>query len=621
MRILVTQSMSPEGPLRFLDHLIHESAGGNPLERARHRFFMLPRLLFAGCALASAPMWLFVYGPPTPHEALIFLLAQTPLVAVAAFARTGRLVLAQSISIFGWLALSSALYAGAGATGPAVASLTIALVEAALAAPGAAPIVLAEAAAIAAISAGLAVKDFGGLDLSAAFPIFAAPLILYAAFLARCAVRAESGEKNPAEAASARDLRLLTGALGDIVLHLDRSGAVVAPIGDAHKSYGLERGDLVGRGFFQRVHIGDRPAFLKLVSDAAAQGAPCAAVLRVQVGLAPSASGDYAEPVFNNFEARMRRADATAGETDGSTAPVVCLLRDVTAQTRAEEAITAARAESARAAAMKERFLANVSHELRTPLNAIIGFSEMLANPALSPADPIKQREYARIVADSGNHLLQIVNTILDMSKIEAGAMQLNPEPFSLPELLDQCCDMMQLKADEGGVRLLRDYGRDSAQLVADKRACKQITLNLLSNAVKFTPAGGRVSVRVAPEGNLLSLTVADTGIGIAPTDLPRLGDPFFQASATHGRAYEGTGLGLSVVRGLVGLHGGAIVIESAPKKGAAVTVRLPLDCRALASAPGSASGAAARIETIPRHGAAFGAVIRHDEETVKKIA
>ncbi len=619
MRNVVAKLISPEGPVRFLDHLVHESASPRHLERARHRFFMAPRLLFAGCALISAPIWLFLYGPPSPRAALIFLLAQTPLIAVATLARTGRLILAQSVSIFGWLALAAAFYADAGAMPASVTALTIALVETAVSAAGVAPIVLAEAAAVAAVAAGLGLPDSGGLETLAAFPLAAAPLLLYAPLVALCAVRAESRARQT-DSTSARDLRLLTDALGDIVLQLDRSGAVAALIGDAHETYGLDRRDLIGRAFFQRVHIADRPAFLKLVSDVVAQGAPRAAVLRVQVGLAPSASGDYAEPVFNSFEARMRRAEwADDAREDASEARewVVCMLRDVTATARAEEAITAARAESERAAVTQERFLANVSHELRTPLNAIIGFSEMLANPALAPADPVKQREYARLVADSGNHLLQIVNTILDMSKIEAGAMQLWPEPFSLPELLDECCDMMQLKADAGGVRLLRDYGRDLAPLVADKRACKQIMLNLLSNAVKFTPAGGCVGVRVAPEGNLLSLTVVDTGIGVAAADLSRLGDPFFQASATRDRAYEGTGLGLSVVRGLVGLHGGAIVIESAPRRGTAVTVRLPLDCSVL----GPAARAAARIETIPRHGAAFGAVIRHDEETVKKIA
>lgn len=612
MRSFVSKLISLDRPSRFLDQLVHETASEGRLDRARHRFFMAPRLVFAGAALLLAPAWLFLYGAPSSQEALIFFLAQTPLVSVAILARTGRLSLARRVSVVGWLALAAALYALPANDLAVCAALAVALVEAAVA-PDLALVALAAAASVGAVAlaAGAAVGHSAAL--------LATPAFLYVAFLAFCAVRAESRPRG-ADMSSARDLRLLTDALGDIVLHLDRSGAVAALIGETHMTYGLNRGDLIGRGLFQRVHIGDRPTFLKLVSDAAERPAPLTAILRVQVGLTASASGAYAEPVFRDFEARMRRGRRGYETNDAAPenpAPVVCVLRDVTAQKNADEAIAAARAESERATAMKERFLANISHELRTPLNAIIGFSEMLSNPALAPADPVKQREYAAIVANSGNHLLQIVNTILDMSKIEAGAMQLYPENFSLPELIDQCCDMVQLKADEGGVQLMRDYRGEMEELVADKRACKQIMLNLLSNAVKFTPAGGRVGVRVAPEGNLLALTVADTGIGIAAADLLRLGDPFFQANATHSRAYEGTGLGLSVVRGLVGLHGGGIVVESAPRKGTTVTVRLPLDCRAR----GGVGNVAARIETIPRHGAAFGADIRHDEETVKKIA
>jgi cell cycle sensor histidine kinase DivJ len=448
--------------------------------------------------------------------------------------------------------------------------------------------------------------------------ILAAPLLAYISFIAVGAIRAENARAR-ADSNNARDLRLLTDAMGDIVLHLDRGGAVVMILGDTHKSYGLDGRDLMGRGFFQRVHIGDRPAYLKLVSDAFAHNGPLTALLRAQVGVAPSANGNYVEPVFNYFDARMCLAQPVEGEEADAFLPVVCILRDVTAKKRAEEVVAAARAESERATASKTRFLANVSHELRTPLNAIIGFSEMLANPDLAPKEPAKQREYAEIISNSGHHLLEVVNSILDMSKIESGSMQIFPEPFSLPALIDQCCDMVQLKADQGAVSLMRDYRRDIDELVADKRACKQILLNLLSNAVKFTPAGGKVRMRIAPEGNLLAVSVVDTGIGIAAEDLTRLGDPFFQASATHDRSYEGTGLGLSVVRGLVGLHGGTITVESAPKLGTAVTVRLPLDCRA--PAIGADPVVSAKIETIPRHGVSIGVDIGHERETVKKIA
>jgi cell cycle sensor histidine kinase DivJ len=607
----------------WIDLLIHESVMGRPLDVARHRCFVLPRLVVALCVLLGAPLWLSLYGAPTTAQTLIFLLAQIPLVSVAILSRTGSLRAAQSVSIFGWLAMAVALNAfTSGFETISITMLTIALVEAALT-PEIVMIFVIEAAIIdvIALTSGVGLRATASGDISAeTLAMVTAPLLLYIAFLSVCAIRAET-TRTRADTANARDLRVLTDAIGDIVLHLDRGGAVETIIGDTHKTYGLDRRDLIGRGFFQRVHVADRPAFLKLVSDAFESHAPLTALLRVQVGALPSPTGKYVEPIFNYFDARMCLArpvvDELIGETVEASSPVVCILRDVTAEKRADEAIAAARAESERATASKTRFLANVSHELRTPLNAIIGFSEMLANAELAPTDPARQREYAQIVANSGNHLLEVVNTILDMSKIESGSMQIFPEPFSVPALIDQCCDMVQLKADQGGVNLLRDFRRDIDDLVADKRACKQILLNLLSNAVKFTPAGGKVRVRLAPEGNLLAVTVTDTGIGIGADDLTRLGDPFFQASASHDRAYEGTGLGLSVVRGLVGLHGGAIMVESAPRKGTSVTIRLPMDCRA----PGPAATTAAKIETIPRHGPAIGVDIGPDKDMVKKIA
>ncbi|WP_036286424.1 ATP-binding protein [Methylocystis sp. ATCC 49242] len=623
MRIVANHNWRPS----WVEHLVHESVAGRPLEAARHRSFILARLVVAASVLLGTPFWLFFYGVPTPSQSLIFFLAQIPLISIVVLVRTGRLRLAQSLSIFGWLAMAVAVHGlTEGYEIISIALLTIALVEAALT-PEIVMVFVIEAATVdvLALTAGLRFPspELTSIEHSTSIAMLAAPLLLYIAVVAICAIRAENVRMR-SDAQNARDLRLLTDAIGDIVLHLDRNGAVSTIVGDTHKTYGLDRRDLIGRGFFQRVHIADRPAFLKLVSDAFDRARPTTAVLRVQVALAATASGKYVEPVFNYFDARMCRAEPIADDLETgieenieTVVPVVCILRDVTAAKRAEEAIAAARAESERATASKTRFLANVSHELRTPLNAIIGFSEMLANPELAPTDPGKQREYAEIISNSGHHLLEVVNTILDMSKIESGSMQIFPEPFSLPALIDQCCDMVQLKADQSAVTLLRDYRRDIDDLVADKRACKQILLNLLSNAVKFTPANGKVKIRLAPEGNHLGISVIDSGIGIAPADLARLGDPFFQASASHDRTHEGTGLGLSVVRGLVGLHGGSITVESAPRKGTSVTVRLPLDCRA----QNGAGGASAKIETIARHGACHNSDVGFEKETVKKIA
>jgi cell cycle sensor histidine kinase DivJ len=162
----------------------------------------------------------------------------------------------------------------------------------------------------------------------------------------------------------------------------------------------------------------------------------------------------------------------------------------------------------------------------------------------------------------------------------------------------------------------VRNYARNLEEIVADKRSCKQILINLISNAVKFTPKGGSIAVDLRPEGNSLKIIVADTGIGIAPNDLSQLGEPFFQASASYARHFEGTGLGLSVVRGLVGLHGGTIAIESAPGEGTTISVRLPLDCRGVKRRGEEST----RIETIVRRPRAL-PEMRNDNQTVARIA
>jgi cell cycle sensor histidine kinase DivJ len=270
--------------------------------------------------------------------------------------------------------------------------------------------------------------------------------------------------------------------------------------------------------------------------------------------------------------------------------------RDITAKVETEAELLRSKEQAEASSTAKSAFLANMSHELRTPLNAIIGFSELLGNSEFAPTEPARQREYASIIHASSAHLLSIVNAILDVSKIEAGQFDIAPEAFDVEPLIDACCNMMRLKAQEGGIELARPPLDRPVEIVADQRACRQILLNLLSNAVKFTPRGGTVTVEARRDGAYLMLSVADTGIGIAAEHLPRLGDPFYQVRAAYDRPYEGTGLGLSMVCGLVGLHGGAVALESAAEQGVKVIVRLPLDCRDTLRR----DAAPVRIETRP---------------------
>ncbi|PWB81922.1 MAG: PAS domain-containing sensor histidine kinase [Methylocystaceae bacterium] len=594
------------------------------MDLARRKAFILSRLVVAASVLLAAPLWIVFNGAPTLPQSAMFALAQTPLLSVVALLRLGKPRLAQAISIFGWIALAAGFVAVAGGDRAVAALLLgVALIEATLTFELAmVATIVATSLALLALDAGLhavaapMVHDaFGDAFGPLRAATLGAPLLAYIAMLAVGAIRVERARALLDER-NARELRLLTEAIGDLVVRFDEGGAVSSLTGDTRRSYGLDARDLMGRGFFQRVHVADRPAFLKLVSDAIASGALSTATLRLRVSATPSEFGQFVEPVFNFFEARACRVERV--RDDDHSRSVVCVLHDVTAARRADEHIAAARLESELATAGKTRFLANVSHELRTPLNAIIGFSEMLANDDLVPSDAGKRKEYAEIIRNSGQHLLAVVNTILDMSKIESGSMRLSPEPFSLPELVDQCVGMMRLEAEQNNIELTRDYRDGLGEIVGDKRACKQIVINLLSNALKFTPAFGRVKARLYPDGNSLALAVSDSGIGISSADLGRLGDPFFQASACHNRAYEGTGLGLSVVRGLVGLHGGSIVVESAPRRGTCVTIRLPLDCRLHENQPPGL----AKIETIARLGAIRqGHDVEPEQEVVKKIA
>ncbi len=195
---------------------------------------------------------------------------------------------------------------------------------------------------------------------------------------------------------------------------------------------------------------------------------------------------------------------------------------------------------------------------------------------------------------------------------------EIAPERFGLGGLIDFCGDVMRLKVEEKMIGLSRACPPEVGEIVADRRACKQILLNLLSNAIKFTPEGGSVAINARPDGAFVEIAVIDTGIGVSPADLPRLGDPFFQARATYDRPYEGAGLGLSIVRGLVALHGGILSFESAPGQGARVTVRLPRDCR-LRPAPIAKN---VNIETLARRGPPpASSDLPRSNDQVKKIA
>ena len=233
------------------------------------------------------------------------------------------------------------------------------------------------------------------------------------------------------------------------------------------------------------------------------------------------------------------------------------------------------RAEAANKA--KSRFLATMSHELRTPLNAIMGFSEVMEKELLGPIGSGTYKEYARNIYSSGDHLLHIINEILDLSRIEAGRYDLNEEPIRLTDIAEDCERLIKIRADAKGLTIIEDFAPDLPQAWADPRAMRQICLNLLSNALKFTPKGGRITLMVGPtDDGGQYLAVRDTGPGIPKDEIPRVLQAFGQGSLAHETAEGGTGLGLPIVQNLIRLHGGEFDLRSELRKGTEVIVTLP---------------------------------------------
>jgi cell cycle sensor histidine kinase DivJ len=376
--------------------------------------------------------------------------------------------------------------------------------------------------------------------------------------------------------------RLLARNMSDVISRHRHNGAVqfISPAAEALLGTPVSR--LLGHGLFDRVHVADRPAYLTALSDAARGGEARSVEFRLRRDM-PRARG---AADFIWVEMRCRPLEQPPAAT--TDCEVVAVMRDVTDRKIQEQALDLARTAAEQADASKSRFLATMSHELRTPLNAIIGFSEMIAQEDVLMIDAARRKEYAQLINDSGQHLLSVVNGILDMSKMESGNFEISPEPFAPRGALLNCCNLLALKAKENGIDLVTRADENLPVITGDPRAFKQILLNLVSNAIKFTERGGTVTVSAGVEGARLVVRVADNGVGIAAEDLKRIGDPFFQAGKTYQRRHEGTGLGLSIVKSLVALHGGEMTVQSRIDEGTTVAVALPLAFTPPAEQPSS---------------------------------
>ena len=365
------------------------------------------------------------------------------------------------------------------------------------------------------------------------------------------AFRARVERAQGAEEHQTRLLKLLTEQ-PSLILCLEASGSVINAYGEAPS--GLLLSELMNGGLIAMAYGSDQERLRQALTESETKG-------RAQLHFKPHCALDHF------WHLTLRRGD------DGR---LYGLLSDATLDQAKMMALESERNEAIKLNLTKSQFLANMSHELRTPLNAVLGFSDIMRQGLFGPISD-KYKEYAGLIWESGQHVLDLINDVLDMSKIEAKKYELSREEFDLRETISSALNLLRVQAHEKLIQLKLIQPSFPLDVTADQRAMKQILLNLLSNALKFTSEGGQISVSLSLlKGNEVELMVMDNGIGIAPEDLKRLGRPYEQSGSMVQKAM-GTGLGLSLVKALAQLHDGRMVIESTLGKGTSVSVILPI--------------------------------------------
>ena len=577
MRVLANRSV--RGFDAYFGSLVHQSVRDDVVETARQQSFIAAHLLAGLLALCVFPVYLVLTGKPSLLGALAFLWFLSPIAVAIFLSRTGRFGVAHFISAanFAGLITFSAWFTG-GISSFLVPWMIVVPLEAALSTDRR---VVAWAAGVACL--GLVVLGVGGafglVPAEQTLPM--APVVLalfgamgaaiYAAGLAMTLQLVQVRSEDAIRIGEER-YRLLAENATDMITRHDDGGHVLFASHAAQKLLGEIPAKLHGDGLFDRVHVADRPAYLTALSRCYSNNEPIAVEFRLR-RRGPSGEEGY---IWVEMRCRPLRSEASRGAA--ALSGILAGTRDISERKAQEAELLRARDEAESTSRAKSQFLATMSHELRTPLNAVIGFSEILNRELFGALGEQRYRDYARLIHESGEHLLNVVNDILDLSKIEAGKFKIVRESFEIASLVESCAAVMRHAAEKKQIALITEVESGVPELLADKRACKQMLLNVISNAIKFTDSGGWVRISARAVNGMVELVVADNGVGIAEEDLPKLGNPFVQAERSYSRSHEGAGLGLSVVKGLSGLHGGRLEIISKLGEGTTARILLPLE-------------------------------------------
>jgi two-component system, cell cycle sensor histidine kinase DivJ len=561
----------------WFETLVHPSVKADRVIRARHRSFISSHFLAGLLALCIIPVYLAVFGPPDLVEALAFAWFVSPVGIAVLLSKTGRYETAHTISavnLTGLVAFAATLTGGLSSF--LIAWMLVVPIEAALSASKRV-IIIAMTCAIAALFGLWGAEFFAilpaprqlGLSDGMLLALGTGSAIAYAGGVA-LSVHNIHKESEQSVRDSERRYRLMSENATDLITRHRPNGHVLFASLGAERLAGCSAEALMGEGYFDRILVADRPAFLTAIARAARGAGETSVEFRLNGN-----DKDDVDREVGYFWAEMRcRKIRYEGQDD----EIVAVTRDISQRKAQEMALMESREEAERASLAKTHFLANMSHELRTPLNAIIGFSEILTDSTGGVDEAARNQEYASLIHESGRHLLNVVNDILDMSRIETGKFEIFTEHFDPRPTIDVCCQIVMPQLMSARLEIVQNIEPDLPEIVADERACKQILLNLLSNAIKFSEPGGKIFVEASIIGGSMVMAVSDTGVGISEHDLSRIGNPFVQADAAYNRKHEGTGLGLSVVKGLVALHGGTMSIDSQEGIGTTVKVRLPVN-------------------------------------------
>ncbi|MFW6027838.1 MAG: ATP-binding protein [bacterium] len=571
---------------------VHPRIRSDECAARRHRAFARAHLGAAAVAGGCFIFYAAMSGPVGVIEALAGLWLISPA-AIAFLPRlTGSLTTASAVSTINLTALISYLSLITGGLDSfLLVWLVVVPLEAAIS--GSRKLVIAAVLLCMlalAVMAGLEAAGLPSLLLAgpAASTLRSAVILLaliYAGSAALVLQRSQSDQAAAARRGEARYRLLAEHALDMISRHgPDGRLRFVSPACTSILGYAPE--ELEGRAAVSLIHPRDRSRVQTAFSRAIYFGENATLEYRHRCK-----NGGY---VWLETRCRPVPVKADLPEEDprmaGPRAPaydLIAVTRDISRQKAQEAELREARDAAESANQAKSRFLAGMSHELRTPLNAILGFSEVMKEQMFGALGHPHYLDYARHIHESGEHLRDLIDGVLDLSKIEAGKYRLTPEAMDVGELVKSVLRTMSVTAEQAGVMLENAVDPGLPALNADRRAVRQMLLNLASNAVKFTPRGGRVAVAARLAGKAMVLEVRDSGIGIPRGELPRLAQPFEQAEsvqrareareADFGPAPAGTGLGLAIVKSLAQLHGGALSIDSTPGRGTSVCITLPV--------------------------------------------